>query len=100
MAERVLQLPGHPSGLVGVRAPAENDRELVAAHAGDCVNLPQAAGQPVGHRAQEGITRAVSVSIVYELEPVEIEEHDRQRPPLAMCLCKALCQTVAEQEPV
>jgi len=100
MAERVLQLRGHLGGFVGVRAPAENDRELIPAHTCDCVHLPQAAAQPLGHRAQEGITRAVSVSIVYELEPVEIEEHDRQRPPLAMCLCKALCQTVAEQEPV
>ena len=51
--------------------------ELVATEARGDVGRAQSATQPLPHLSQKAITRQMTERIVDQLEPVEVEKHDR-----------------------
>jgi len=63
---------------VGVLALGQH-RELVTAEAGDGVARPQRADQPLTHGDQQPVADGVPDALVDDLEPIEVEEHDRDR---------------------
>src|SRR4051794_20812524 len=58
----------------------EYDDELLAAIAGDDVDLAHLFPDPVGHLDEHGVTDLVAVRVVDLLEPVQVEHQQRQRP--------------------
>ena len=58
----------------------QQNGELIAAHPGDAVFLAERGLQPYGHGFQQLIAQAVAERVVDDLEAIEIEEHDGERP--------------------
>ena len=57
--------------------------ELLATQARDDVAGPRRPSQGLGELDQGAVARGVPESIVELLEPIQVEHHDRQRPPAA-----------------
>ena len=58
----------------------EQDRELVAAEARRGVAGPELVAQPVGRGHEQLVAGGVAEAVVDRLEPVEVEDHHRERP--------------------
>ena len=69
----------------------QQDRELVAAQAGDGVPGTHRVGEPGRHLAQHLVAGAVPVGVVDLLEPVEVAEQHRAPPP-RRAVCSALAR--------
>ena len=78
-AERPQHLACHPDDVVLAVDLAEEDRELVAAHAGDGVVFAHRLGEAPAHQLQELVADSVPQAVVDLLEPVEVDEHHRHR---------------------
>ncbi len=63
-------------GLLAGHVVAE-DRELVAAEAGDDVVRAHGRAQPVGHGHEQAVAGRVTEAVVHHLEAVEVEEQHR-----------------------
>ncbi len=59
----------------------QHDRELLAAVAGDTVDLARGVAQVAGQEAQRLVTGLVAVTIVHRLEVIEVDEHQRVARP-------------------
>jgi hypothetical protein len=94
------QFLGDLRGVVGRFEIGEEDGELVAAHAGDGVALAQDRAQPRRDRAQQLVAEAVAEGVVDVLEPVEIEEHHRQRRLGALGVGERDGQSIAEEQAI
>ena len=70
---------GDPAGVVGVDDRVEDDPELVAAEARDGVARSERADQPLTDGDQQAVADGVPDALVDDLEPVQVEEHDRDR---------------------
>jgi hypothetical protein len=68
--DRVEQLLGDPRRVVGRLEIAEEDREFVAAHAGDGVAVAQHRAQSRGDGAEKLVAEAVAEGVVDVLEAV------------------------------
>ena len=66
-------------GLAVVAQPVQQDRELVAAEAGQRVALTQARLEPARRRDQQLVADQVAEAVVDDLEAIEIEIEDRER---------------------
>ena len=66
---------GRVRGLLQLR---HDDGELVAAEAGNRVELPDAAAQPVGDDLQQLVADRMSERVVDALEMIEVEAQHRQ----------------------
>ena len=58
----------------------EQEHELVAAVAGEQAAIALGAAQPPGDAAQQPVAGAVAERVVDELEVVEVDEQQRDRP--------------------
>ena len=65
---------------VEVRFVLGQDRELVAAEAGDQVRRANESGDPLRGRHEECVARSVPERVVDDLEVVEVDEQDRGDP--------------------
>ena len=65
--------------VVGVRA-RQDQRELVATDARRVVAVTEDPTEPLTERSDRGVASLVSVFVVDQLEVVEIDEHQRERP--------------------
>jgi hypothetical protein len=88
----------HPPA--GVGSDFQDDRELVAADAGDGVRGAHAAGQPPGGGAQQFVPGGVPESVVDVLEVVEVAEQQGDRLAVAGVPRHRLVESVGEQCPV
>ena len=70
---------GDPAGVVDVDDRVEDDPELVAAEARDRVARPERADEALADRGQEPVADGVADALVDDLEPVEVEQDDRDR---------------------
>ena len=70
---------GDPAGVVGVDDRVEDDPELVAAEARDGVARSERADQPLADGDQQPVADGVADALVDDLEPVEVEQDDRDR---------------------
>jgi hypothetical protein len=83
--ERGGQHAAHRLGdVVGARA-VDEDRELVATDPGERGGVRHDGQQPLGHADQQRVAQRVADRVVDGLEPVEIGDHDRDRPRVAGC---------------
>jgi len=78
-AHRGDEAVGDPPGVLGAGQVVEEDRELVAAEAGDGVVRAQLVGQAGADRRQQQVAGLVPVRVVDLLEAVEVEEQDGER---------------------
>ena len=62
------------------RRPGGQHRELVSAHTGHGVTAPHRTRQPPGDLLQQLVARRMPEAVVDPLEPVQIEQEDRQLP--------------------
>ena len=85
---------GHRALDVGVR---EDHDELVAAVARHAVESAELTHQRLGDLTQDRVTRLVTVTVVDELEVVEVHDHARQPPVGAMGAADLLVQTTAHR---
>jgi hypothetical protein len=87
-AEQVDQTLRQGGSCPGLPHPRLQDRELVAAQAGDRVGLSDDRADALRHRSQQRVPEGVAKSVVNGLEPVEIEaEHgDGPSRPLRLWL--------------
>ena len=81
--QRRQHLVRHPRPGLGRVHRRHQRHELVAAQAGHRVRSPQAGLHAGGHLAQQLVAGLVPQGIVHVLEPVEVDQHHRQRLPLA-----------------
>ena len=82
-AHRVEHRGGDAVGLLGRRL-GQQDRELVAAEAGEHVGLAQAAAQRVGDAHDQLVAGGVAERVVDRLEVVEVEHDRRALRPVAL----------------
>ncbi len=75
---RALQALDDPASGREVRA-GEHDEELVAAVAHGQVVLAAVVADDAGDATQHGVADRVRERVVDALEPVDVDEHDRQR---------------------
>ena len=87
-------------GLLVLRRPPREDDELVAAHAGDGVRLADDRLEAPSDRPQHLVARFVSPDVVDALEPVEIDDEERERLPAASSASERLCDPVVEQRAI
>jgi len=78
----------------------EEDRELVAAEAGDRVLRPHTRPQPLGHRHQQTVARQVAQSVVDVLETIQVEDEGAEWPALAPRPLQGVAQPVQEERAV
>src|SRR3954465_4521362 len=93
--------PGRPRGHAACGRLAartgEQDRELVAAEAGDEVIGAQHSAQALGHHDEQAVARLVAERVVDHLEVVEVHEDDGE---LALALVDRGAQALQEQRAV
>ena len=63
-----------PKSRASVAQAFENDDELVAAEAGDCIRLAERAAQTLRDLRQEQVAGRVSARVVERIEVVEVEK--------------------------
>jgi hypothetical protein len=97
--ERLDDLLGgqHRGPGVGVR---QDQRELVAAQAGHRVGGPQRLAQPEGDLLQELVAGQVPERVVDVFEAIQVDDAQRERPPVALRHADGLRQTVLQQHAV
>ena len=78
--QALVDAVGHPHGVADVAPPFEQDRELVAADAGDGVRGAQRRGERAGDLDQQLVAHQVAEAVVDDLEAVEVEEEDGGQP--------------------
>ena len=83
--------------VLGVLQPAQNEDELVAAHARDGVLGAHRGAQAAAQRDQQGVADGVAQGVVDDLETIEIEEQDRQHLLMACALLERGGEAVVEQ---
>ena len=71
--------------------------EFVAAQSRDRVPFLDTGGQPLGGDLQQTISDVVAEGVVDQLEVVEIDERQAERPLVPVCQRQRLLQTVLEQ---
>ena len=86
--------------LVVVADLAEEDRELVAALAGDDVIGPDRAGEPLGDLDEDLVADGVAVGVVDALEVVEVDEEQGDRAGTAAVAGERPLEVVAEEDAV
>jgi hypothetical protein len=100
---RLLDLAQHllrrQQGAVDVGC-RQHDRELVAAQSGDGVHAAQQPAHARRDTLQHVIAGLMSERVVDLLEPVEIQQQQRERGVRAAGDPQRLRQTVLEQQPV
>ena len=87
-------------GLLVLRRPPREHDELVAAHASDGVRLADDRLEAPSDRPQHLVARFVSTDVVDALEPVEIDDEERERLPAAPTASERLCDPVVQQRPI
>ena len=70
---------GDPPGVLHVDDRVEDDPELVAAEAGDRVARAERPDQALADGRQEPVADGMADALVDDLEPVEVEQDDRDR---------------------
>ncbi len=102
-AQRMAQAPGERGRFRVLRRSDRQHHELVAADARDGVRLAHDRLEAAGDRPQDGVARLVSADVVDALEPVEVDDEQRERFPRASRarerLRDAVVQQVAVREP-
>lgn len=91
------QAVGHVVGGLRVGHVAEQDRELVAADAGQFVAHPKARSQPLRHGHQHLVAGLVPVGVVDLFEAVEVAERNRE---VSLADGQRLGQAIPEQRAV
>ena len=82
------------------REVVAEDREFVAAEARHRVAGPQHRLQPARDRHQELVTGVVTDAVVHVLEPIEVDEQDRDLAVHPLAPRDRQAQAVEEQQPV
>src|SRR5438094_10455401 len=72
-----VEQPKRKCNNFGLRDVFEQERELIAAEAGDGIALSDDALEPLRNLAQQPIAGVVPEAVVDLLEPVEVDEEDR-----------------------
>ena len=75
---------GHLECLARRRQTVEDDHELVSTDASDQIAGPSRRAEPTGHGEQQLVTQTVAVAVVDELEPVDVEEEERDEPAVLL----------------
>src|SRR5215217_3140083 len=99
-ADRVENAPRQGLRVRGRSNAGLDDREFVAAKAGESVGAAQEIGQALRDLLDQLVAGRVPVRVVHVLEPVEVQEHHRDaalRPAEAADL---LIEAVREEQPV
>ena len=78
----------------------QDQRELVAAEPGHRVGLAQRAAQARSHELQQTIAGMVADRVVDVLEPIEIQDEQRERVAVAVCGEHGLLQAIVEQRAI
>ena len=79
---------------------AQDDGELVAAHARHGIAGAHRGGEAPRHFAQQGVAGLVAELVVDRLEAIEVEETDRQQAVAPLCLRQRLFEAVGEQDAI
>ncbi len=95
LADRLDDRFGDDPGFLDVRA-REDDRELVAAQAGQHVALAHAAAQDPGNFADQPVASRVAATVVDLLEVVEVEHQHRPGAALAVAAGHLAAQVLLE----
>ena len=85
--------------LVARRAEREHD-ELVTPDARDRVDAPDDGLQPLGDHAQDGVAGLVAAHVVDALEPVDVDDEQRERLGRPLGARERLLDPVVEQRAV
>src|SRR5215216_5074455 len=89
----------YAAGTVGVGILEEKD-ELVTSEACHRVLGPEVISYPLAHQLQQPIARLMSETIVYNLEVVQIHEHDRDGLLMTLGARECTSEAVREQDTV
>ena len=87
-------------GSVGFLQVLEQDGELVAAQTGRGVAGSQAALQAGGHRDEQLVADRVAQAVIDGLEPVEVQQQDRDRRGVSFLTTHGVVHAVGEERPV
>ena len=99
-ADLVEDPPGEGLGIRRGAHPGLDDRELVAAEAGEGVGAAQQVGEPLGDLLDQFVAGGMAVGVVHVLEPVEVEEHDRDAALRAAEAADLHVEPLGEEEAV
>ena len=97
LADRLQQALGQQHRVLRPRHPALHDREFVGVEARQRVLLAQRRAQPLGHRAQQLVARAVAERVVDGLEIVEAEHQHRDLLGAAAAMHQHVVHLLAQQ---
>ncbi len=86
---------GEREGILGVGV-GRDDRELVAADPGRDVTCPLALHECARDRLKHAVAGLVAVSVIDELEAVEVEHRERERPAVAYRAAALFVQALLE----
>lgn len=78
LAQRRKHRLGYAARRLRVRKIGGDDGEFVAAKPGQHLSVAQHAGSAVSHLLQHGVASGVAEEVIHFLEPVEVEQHERQ----------------------
>src|SRR6185503_3837079 len=95
--QRVEDLLGDLPGVLDLADDVDEHRELVAAETRDGVLFTDGAADAGGHDLQQAVTDGVTERVVDLLEPVDVEEQDRQLVAMAVCVAERNAEAVVEQ---
>src|SRR5262249_59408399 len=99
-AERVADATDEGRGLVVVLRPERQDDELVPADPRDGVARAHDVFETPCERAEDGVARAVAAQVVDVLEPVEVDDDERERLAVPARAPERLLDPVLEQDTV
>ena len=100
LVDRLQNAVGHVDGVFVARDARLQDREFVAAKAGDRVGVTHDRTQPVGDLDEELVADLVTQPVVDVLEAVEIDEVERERAVAAARAGDLTAQAVGQQRAV
>ncbi len=91
--------PGHYLGTQGISLLQKRD-ELVAPDAAQSVDLAQGLLDTCRGFYQHAVTKSVPQGIVYVLEAIQVNEHQRKRCTIALRRAQGNCHALAQQQAV
>ena len=100
LLEAVEDVVGEHARIGRIPDVRTDDDELVTAEARNAVGLPARVQQPVRHFLEDLVAHLVAEQVVHHLEPVQIQEEERQRAPRSLADRQVLLQAIVEQRAV
>src|SRR6185369_247587 len=93
----IKNLPCNHHGIFGFLKGPENNRKLVPAKPGDCINFTYRSHKRFCNRLKQPVAHRMPQGIVDNLETVKVDEKQRYRTFSTVCIRNRLFEPVAEK---